>query len=59
MDALDESLAIDKLALCKTHVYTMDTHLENFDSLTQAKHVAEGAQVSHALEVVAEQQTAE
>ena len=34
VDALDESLAIDKLALCKTHAYTMDTHLENFDSLT-------------------------
>ena len=34
VDALDEDLAIDKLALCKTHDSTMVYHLENFDSLT-------------------------
>ena len=31
---MDESLAVAKLALCKTHAETMDYHLENFDTLT-------------------------
>ena len=34
VDAQDESLAVAKLAFCKTHASTMDYHLENFDSLT-------------------------
>ena len=34
VDGLDESTAVAKLDLSKTHASTMDYHLENFDTMS-------------------------
>ena len=34
VDTVDESLAVAKLALSKTHGETMDYHLDNFETFT-------------------------